>query len=68
MAYLAEGVARLTGHSGRITLEGVRMSRKRMFFSSDKACRELGYAWRRPTLAFDDAIVWFREHGRLRAV
>ena len=33
LAYLAEGFARVSGRSGRLTLEGVRMSRKRMFFS-----------------------------------
>jgi dihydroflavonol-4-reductase len=65
IAYLAEGFAKLSGRSGRITLEGVRMSRKRMFFSSAKAVRELGYAWRPPSEAFDDAIRWFRDNGLL---
>jgi dihydroflavonol-4-reductase len=65
IAYLAEGFAKLTGHSGRITLEGVRMSRKHMFFSSAKAARELGYAWRPPVEAFEDAIRWFRDNGLL---
>jgi dihydroflavonol-4-reductase len=66
IAYLAEGFARLSGRSGRITLEGVRMSRKRMFFSSAKAARELGYRWRPPVQAFEDAIRWFRDNGLLR--
>ena len=65
LAYAAEAFAKLTGRSGRITLEGVRMSRKRMFFSSAKAVRELGYQWRPPSQAFDDAVRWFRERGRL---
>jgi dihydroflavonol-4-reductase len=65
IAYLAEGFAKLTGRSGRITLEGVRMSRKLMFFSSAKAVRELGYGWRPPAQAFEDAIRWFRENGLL---
>ncbi len=65
IAYIAEGVAKLTGRSGRITLEGVRMSRKIMFFSSAKAARELGYAWRPPAQAFEDAIRWFRDNGLL---
>jgi dihydroflavonol-4-reductase len=65
MAYIAEGFAKITGRSGRLTLEGVRMSRKRMFFSSAKAMRELGYSWRAPGLAFEDAIRWFRDTGRL---
>jgi dihydroflavonol-4-reductase len=66
IAYLAEAVAAITGRSGRITLEGVRMSRKRMFFSSSKAKAELGYRWRPPAQAFDDAVRWFSERGALR--
>jgi dihydroflavonol-4-reductase len=65
IAYLAEGYARLSGRSGRITLEGVRMSRKFMYFSSAKAKRELGYQWRPPVRAFEDAIRWFRGQGLL---
>jgi dihydroflavonol-4-reductase len=66
IAYVAEGFAKLTGRSGRITLEGVRMSRKKMFFSSAKAARELGYRWRPPLQAFEDAIRWFRDNGFLK--
>ncbi|MEA3179176.1 MAG: dihydroflavonol-4-reductase [Gammaproteobacteria bacterium] len=65
IAYLAEAFARMTGRPGRITVEGVRMSRKRMFFSSEKAKRELGYVWRPPTEALRDAIAWLREQGLL---
>lgn len=65
IAYVAEGWAALSGRSGRVTLEGVRLSRKRMFFSSAKASRELGYTWRPPAEGFADAIQWFRDHGLL---
>jgi len=65
VAYLAEGFAKISGRSGRVTLEGVRMSRKRMFFSSGKAVSELGYRWRPPLEAFEDALRWFRERGLL---
>jgi dihydroflavonol-4-reductase len=65
IAHLAELYAKISGRSGRVTLEGVRMSRKRMFFSSAKAVRELGYRWRPPSAAFDDAVRWFRERGLL---
>jgi dihydroflavonol-4-reductase len=65
VAYLAEGFAKISGRSGRVTLEGVRMSRKRMFFSSAKAASELGYRWRPPLEAFEDAVRWFRERGLL---
>jgi dihydroflavonol-4-reductase len=65
IAYVAEAVAKVTGRSGRVTLEGVRMSRKRMFFSSAKAVRDLGYGWRPPVEALEDAVRWFRERGLL---
>jgi dihydroflavonol-4-reductase len=67
IAHAAEFVARLTGRPTRITVEGVRMSRKRMFFSSEKAARELGYTWRPPTQALQDAIVWLREQHMLHS-
>jgi dihydroflavonol-4-reductase len=65
IAYLAEGYSRATGRPTRVTVESVRMSRKRMFFSSAKARRELGYCWRPPQEAFADAVLWFRENGYL---
>ncbi len=66
IAHVAEAFARLTGGSTRITVEGVRMSRKRMYFSSAKAMRELGYSWRDPAIAFQDAVRWFRDAGYLK--
>ncbi len=63
IAYIAEAFSRVSGRTGRVTLEGVRMSRKRMFFSSAKAQRELGYSWRPPRQAFVDAVAWFRVCG-----
>lgn len=66
IACLAEVVARITRRPGRITVEGIRMARKRMFFSSEKAERELGYRWRPPVEALQDAITWLREEGVLR--
>ena len=65
VAHMAELVSRLTGLPNRVTVEGVRMARKRMFFSSEKAVRELGYGWRPPGQAFEDAVVWFRGQGQL---
>jgi dihydroflavonol-4-reductase len=65
LAYLAERIADLTGGSTRLTVEGLRMARKRMFFSSAKAERELGYRWRPPADAFADALSWLRQRGLL---
>jgi dihydroflavonol-4-reductase len=66
LAFLAEGFAKVSGRGTRITVEGVRMARKRMYFSSNKAARELGYRWRPPVEAFEDAVGWFRERELLR--
>ena len=66
VAYVAEALARLTGIAPVATVEEVRMSKKLMYFSSDKARRELGYAPRPPRQALEDAIRWFRENGYLK--
>ncbi len=65
VAHVAELVSRVTGLPNRITVEGIRMARKRMYFSSQKAASELGYSWRPPAQAFEDAVLWFREQGQL---
>jgi dihydroflavonol-4-reductase len=49
-----------------VTFDGLRMARKKMFFSSAKAERELGYRARPVDLALADAIEWFRQQGMLR--
>src|SRR5262245_32855377 len=52
LAFVAEALARLRGGpEPRLTREGLRLSRKRMFFSSEKARRELGYRPRPARLA-----------------
>jgi dihydroflavonol-4-reductase len=64
VAVVAEGWARLTGlGQPMVTLDGVRLSKKKMFFTYAKAKRELGYAPRPVAEAFREAITWFREHG-----
>jgi dihydroflavonol-4-reductase len=63
LALAAEASARVTGKEPRVTLDGVRMSRKHMYFSSAKAERELGYRWRDPKLAIGEAIDWFKQQG-----
>lgn len=68
VAVIAEAVARFTGGSTRVTVEGVRMARKRMFFSSAKAVRELGYVARPAHAALADAVRWLGEEGVLPRV
>jgi dihydroflavonol-4-reductase len=55
--------ARWTGRTPRIPLEGVRMSRHRMFFDSGKAVRELGLPQTPVEDALARAVAWFRENG-----
>ncbi|MDE2295399.1 MAG: NAD-dependent epimerase/dehydratase family protein [Gammaproteobacteria bacterium] len=66
VAVVADAITRLTGRRSTISLEGVRMARKRMYFSSEKAERELGYHARAPVEAFRDAVRWFEAQGMLR--
>jgi dihydroflavonol-4-reductase len=67
LAVLAEATARLR-RSGEplVTTDGVRMARKRMYFSSAKAERALGYRARPAEAALADAIAWYRARGDLR--
>jgi dihydroflavonol-4-reductase len=66
LAYAAEAVARLTGKEPFITVDALRMAKYRMFFSSAKAERELGYRARPYHEALIDALAWFRMAGYLR--
>ena len=64
IAVVAEALARLGGgkREPMATVDGVRMARKWMFFSSDRAVGELGYAPRPAADALADAVAWFRGH------
>lgn len=66
LAHAAEFVARFTGKEPFITVDGLKMSRYRMFFSSAKAKAELGYQARPYTGALRDAYDWFSAQGYLR--
>jgi dihydroflavonol-4-reductase len=66
VAYVAEGLARLTGKPPVATVEEVRMSKKLMFFSSAKAQRELGYRIRPAREALEDAVRWYRDNGYIK--
>jgi dihydroflavonol-4-reductase len=66
VAFGAEFAARITGREPFVTLDGVRMSRKKMYFTSEKASHELGYQPRPAREAIADAVNWFRANGYLR--
>jgi dihydroflavonol-4-reductase len=62
-AWINEQLARVTGRDPFLTLDGLRMSKHRMFYSSAKATRELGYAARDYREGLSDAVAWFRARG-----
>jgi dihydroflavonol-4-reductase len=47
------------------TVDGLKMSKKKMYFSSARAEKELGYRHRPGPEALSDAVAWFRENGYL---
>ncbi len=66
-AIAGEAEAFLTGREPLATWAGVRLASHRMFFTSGKAERELGYRARPHLEALSDAIAWFRSRGYLRS-
>ena len=66
IAVVAEAIARRSGREPLVTLDGLRMSKNRMFFTAAKAERELGYRARPYAQAVRDAVEWFRQAGYLR--
>ncbi len=61
VALACEGLARF-GIEPLVTRDHLRMARKKMFFSSAKATRELGFSARPASQAIADAVTWFRDH------
>jgi dihydroflavonol-4-reductase len=66
LALAAQAAARVTGKEPLLTVDGLRMSRYRMFFTSAKAERELGYRSRPYQEGVVDALAWFRAAGYLK--
>ena len=66
LAYAAEAVARFTNKEPFITADALNMSKYRMFFSSAKAARDLGYKARPYREGLADAMQWFGTQGYLR--
>lgn len=66
LAMAAEMVARRTGKEPFVTLDGLRMSKNRMFFTAAKAERELGFKARPYAEGIRDAIGWFQRAGYLK--
>ena len=65
LAWANEKLARVTGRDPFLTLDGLRMAKHRMFYSSARAESELGYRARPYREALGDAIAWFRAAGMI---
>jgi dihydroflavonol-4-reductase len=61
--YADELYSRLAGREPQIPVEGVKMSRHKMFVESDKAARELGYAPGKIEAALERAVRWYADNG-----
>ncbi|WP_225768930.1 hopanoid-associated sugar epimerase [Inquilinus sp. Marseille-Q2685] len=66
VALAAEAVSRFTGREPMVTRDALRMARKTMYFSSDKARAALDYRPRPARQALVDALDWFRGNGYLK--
>jgi dihydroflavonol-4-reductase len=66
IAHAVEAMAQLTGKEPFVTVDGLKMSKNRMFFSSAKAERELGYCPMPHLGALRAALDWFSGEGYLK--
>ena len=65
LAVGAEAVAKITKREPFVTVDGLKMSKNKMYFTSAKAERELGYRARPYREGLRDALDWFRQAGYL---
>ena len=65
VAFIMEAMANITGKEPMTTVDTVKMSAKKMYFSTAKATRELGYTHRPAAQGLTDAVDWFRLNGYL---
>jgi dihydroflavonol-4-reductase len=63
LGYVCEGLAHLTGRPPLVPLDGVRMARRPMYFTAQKAVRELGLPQSPLEEAMRQAVHWFCAHG-----
>lgn len=61
--YVSEGLAVLTRRPPAVPLVGVRLARYPMYFTAQKAVRELGLPQSPIQGALQGAVQWFRDHG-----
>ena len=68
VAHLEAPLARWRKRPPRVPLDGVRMSKRKMFFDPSKAVRELGAPRSRIEPAIERAVSWFVANGFVEGV
>jgi dihydroflavonol-4-reductase len=63
IAWAFEAMGRLAGFEPALTIDALRMAKRPMYYSSDKARRALGYDPRPGADALRDAADWYRHNG-----
>lgn len=63
---VSTGWARVTGTPPRVPLDAVKMARKKMWISREKATRELGFEPGPAEGALDRAAAWFEANGYVK--
>ena len=66
LAMMFEAVAQITGKEPMLTVDALNMAKRRMYYSSAKAERDLGYQARPYIEGVKDALTWFRAHGYVK--
>ncbi len=61
IAWCMERMASITTVPPRVTVSGVKLAKKKMFFSHAKASQQLGYTPRPVEHALRDAVTWFQQ-------
>jgi dihydroflavonol-4-reductase len=59
LAWISEGISRLTGEEPLVPLEGVRMAKKLMYYDGSRAIRELGLVPTPVEEAFREAVNYY---------
>jgi dihydroflavonol-4-reductase len=66
-AHVDEWISRARGRVPQIPVEGVKISRHRMFVDGSKATRELGYRPGPVEVALAQAVEWYEANGYVKA-
>lgn len=60
---VSTAISEITGKAPRVPLDAVRMARKKMWVTHEKAARELGFSPAPARVGLANAVRWFEAHG-----